>query len=194
MKRLIFFIIVIFTNTSFCQIPVKKLSLQEKEVIVEYIKNAYKNGLFFKDKGVIKITDMFNESGAKTWSLTLLLDAYLNTNFPTSYSKYRNDVILFYEKSTNKLETSDSTIISSFFKEIIGDRLFPTTPKINRPMTLTIDGFMDSDEVLYNGKKPRVIEDDRRLSLDGDKSVLYVTFLKNGLLAKSYFGIDRSNR
>ena len=59
-------------------------------------------------------------------------------------------------------------------------------------MTLTIDGFIDSDEVLYNGKKPRVIEDDRRLSLDGDKSVLYVTFLKNGLVAKSYFGIDRS--
>lgn len=191
MKPLLFTIILIFISitSSVCQIPVKKLNSQEKSVIVEYINNAKKNNLFFQDKGVVRIKETFNDEHEKIWAITLIIDADLSTNYPTAYTKYRNEVIFFYEKGVEKKESIDSLKTNSFLNELVGDRLFASTLRKNRPMIDTVDGFIDSEEILNKEKKTKVITDSRNLSFDGDRTGLYVLFKKNGMIAKSVFGI-----
>ncbi len=69
----------------------------QQTLLQKYIQECHQGRYFVENKGLVKLVSYRNAAGQQVWELMALIDDRYTSNPPTTYSLFRDDVVLVYQ-------------------------------------------------------------------------------------------------
>ncbi|HEV7348467.1 hypothetical protein [Telluribacter sp.] len=117
-----------------CQ-EVKLHDDQQRNLLMEYIQESYRERYFHGDKGVVHLTKSKDSMGKENWYLEAVIDDRYRDRPPTQWASFNGKVILIYNSDHHlpgPLTDSLKTELINCLQEVIQDRLYIRPPKQDR--------------------------------------------------------------